>query len=294
MAMNVHHLELFYYVARHGGVSAAARHIPYGIQQPAISAQILQLEDNLGVTLFRRRPFQLTREGEALQAFVEPFFSGLDDMERRLRGGVDNRLRIAAPEIVQREYLPDLLVRMRRKVPGFHFTLNQGRQQEIEALLQAQEIDVGLSVLTDKPGANVQMREVATLNMVLLVAENSGIQHAQDVLERDRIDLPLITLSSFEGVSRTFQGYLRNRGVDWLPGLELGGLDLVNRYVEQGFGVGLSLDLPRVKPAGGVRILPLPGAPAVTFGALWAGRLSRPAEIFIHEAELLAAELFAR
>jgi DNA-binding transcriptional LysR family regulator len=42
--MNVHHLELFYYVARHGGVSAAARAMPYGIQQPAISAQILQLE----------------------------------------------------------------------------------------------------------------------------------------------------------------------------------------------------------------------------------------------------------
>jgi len=45
--MNVHHLELFYYVAKHAGVSAAARHMPYGIQQPAISAQILQFEDSL-------------------------------------------------------------------------------------------------------------------------------------------------------------------------------------------------------------------------------------------------------
>ena len=36
--MNVHHLELFYHVAKYGGVSAAARHMPYGIQQPAISA----------------------------------------------------------------------------------------------------------------------------------------------------------------------------------------------------------------------------------------------------------------
>ena len=61
--MNIHHLELFYYVATHRGVSAAARHIPYGIQQPAISAQILQLEQQLGVALFRRRPFDLTDEG---------------------------------------------------------------------------------------------------------------------------------------------------------------------------------------------------------------------------------------
>lgn len=292
--MNVHHLELFFYVARHGGVSAAARHIPYGIQQPAISAQILQLEDNLGVTLFRRRPFQLTREGQVLFTYIEPFFGGLDDMARRLRGGVDNRLRIAAPEIVQREYLPELLVRMKKRVPGFHFTLTQGRQQEIEALLESQEIDLGLSVLTDKAGPNIQIREVATLSMVLLVSESSGIQHAQEVLEQDRIELPLITLSSFEGVSRTFQGYLRTRGVDWLPSLELGGLDLVNRYVEGGFGVGLSLQLPKMKSVPGVRELPLPGAPPVTFGALWAGKLTAPAEVFVREAELLAGELFSR
>jgi DNA-binding transcriptional LysR family regulator len=50
--MNIHHLELFYYVARHKGISEAVRNIPYGIQQPAISGQILQLEDFLGTTLF--------------------------------------------------------------------------------------------------------------------------------------------------------------------------------------------------------------------------------------------------
>ena len=95
--MNVHHLELFYYVARHGGVSAAARHMPYGIQQPAISAQILQLEDSLGVTLFHRRPFKLTREGTQLYQYIEPFFGGLKELAEKLRGGAETRLRIATP-----------------------------------------------------------------------------------------------------------------------------------------------------------------------------------------------------
>ena len=52
--MNVHHLELFYYVAKHGGISAAVRKIPYGIQQPAISGQMTKLEQDLGVRLFER------------------------------------------------------------------------------------------------------------------------------------------------------------------------------------------------------------------------------------------------
>ena len=59
--MNIHHLELFYYVARFGGITEAVRNMPYGIQQPAISGQIAQLEEHLGVTLFHRRPFALTR-----------------------------------------------------------------------------------------------------------------------------------------------------------------------------------------------------------------------------------------
>ena len=87
--MNIHHLELFYYVAKHGGVSAASRRIPYGIQQPAISAQIIQLEVNLGATLFHRRPFKLSKAGETLYRFIDPFFGGF---ARRRRQRIPRRL----------------------------------------------------------------------------------------------------------------------------------------------------------------------------------------------------------
>ena len=84
--MNVHHLELFYYVARHGGIMPAVRNIPYGIQQPAVSSQIAQLEEFLGVTLFHRRPFALTPEGEKLYEFIQPFFSNLDRIAANFKG----------------------------------------------------------------------------------------------------------------------------------------------------------------------------------------------------------------
>ena len=79
--MNVHHLELFYYVAKHGGISEAVRNMPYGIQQPAISGQVIQLEEFLGVTLFRR-----TRHGVALTpagaAYARQVARRLDGLER--------------------------------------------------------------------------------------------------------------------------------------------------------------------------------------------------------------------
>ena len=76
--MNIHHLELFYYVARHGGITEAVRNIPYGIQQPAVSGQVAQLEEFLGVVLFQRRPFALSTAGEKLYKFITPFFSNLE------------------------------------------------------------------------------------------------------------------------------------------------------------------------------------------------------------------------
>lgn len=289
--MNVHHVELFYYVAKHGGVSAAARHIPYGIQQPAISAQVMQLEDALGVTLFQRRPFALTAEGKLLFDHISPFFGGLNELEIRLRGGAETRLRLAAPEIVQREYLPGVLARMKKRIKGFHFTLTHGRQQEIEPLLLAGEVDFGLAIVISKPAAGVNVRELMSLRPVLLVPEKSRIQSAGDLLRMDRIDVPLITQDKAEALVKSFTEDLQKRGITWLPTLTLGGLDIIGRYVAQGFGIGLAVSVPQIHLSKGVREVPLQGFKPLSFSLLWRGRMSAVQEAFAEEAAALAAHL---
>ena len=289
--MNVHHLELFYYVAKYGGVSSAARAMPYGIQQPAISSQVLQLEDVLGVALYQRRPFQLTREGQALYESIEPFFGSLSEISNRLRGGGENRLRIASAEVVQRDYLPDLLLRMKRRVNGFHFTLTHGRQNDIEAMLVAQKIDVGLSTLMDQTMVNIESRELHRLPPVLIVPVKSTFTKASQIFEKDRIDLPLVSIDSNDALYRLFQTNLRQRGLEWLPSLEVGSLDLVVRYVAEGFGAGLALRHPRAEYPATVRVLDLPDFTPLSFGALWTGRMSPLLEAFLDEAQLLARNL---
>lgn len=289
--MNVHHLELFYYVATHGGVSAAARQMPYGIQQPAISAQILQLEGVLGVTLYQRRPFHLTREGQLLYDHIAPFFKGLGDVADRVRGGGATRLRIAAPEIVQRKYLPELCSRMQKRVKGFHFTLTDGRQQQIEQFVASQEIDIGFSTLGDKPSPNVETRELLRLPMCLLIPVNSRIKSAAELWEKERIETPLITLAASDPLVREFQNGLRERGVEWITSLEVGSLDTVARYAAVGFGIGLSVQMPRINTPADVRVLPLEGFPSLAFGAMWIGRLTPLGETFLEEAQAIAKEL---
>ena len=288
--MNVHHLELFYYVAKHGGISAAARRIPYGIQQPAISAQILQLEDSLSTALFHRRPFQLTPTGETLYRFIEPFFSGLPEVARSIRGGAAPRLRIGCPETVQREYLPAVLRSTRKRITDVQFTLHSGRLEQLEQRLLAQEIDVGLATLIGKRAEGIKEQELIQLPMALIVPEKSGFTSAEKLLERDRIDVPLLTMPSNEPMSRLFQQELRRRGIDWFASLELASLELVATYVLEGYGVGLTVMAPSVHPPG-TRLLALPDFPKVPFGAMWMGSLSPAGECFIDEARAVAHKM---
>lgn len=289
--MNIHHLELFYYVAKHGGISAAARYIPYGIQQPAISSQMLQLEDDLGVVLFQRRPFSLTPQGQELYDYAKGFFTGLPELETRLRGGAQTRLRLAAPEVVQREYLPTLMRSMAKCVPGFHFTLVHARQTEIERMLMDCEIDLGMALMSAKPAPGIQAQELLKLEPVMLVKEKSRYQSVEELLRMNRMEVPLITPEGYEVLTRSVLADLRKRDVEWQPSLELSGVDLIARYVAEGFGVGVMVRLPRMAVPPGVRLLDMPGFAPISFGIMWAGRMSALQEAFLREAEALAVKL---
>src|SRR5262245_7397217 len=153
--MNIHHLELFYYVARHGGISEAVRHMPYGIQQPAISGQVIQLEEFLGATLFHRRPFSLTPQGQELFDFIKPFFDNLTPMAEKLRGGVSQHLRIAASEILLRDHLPPILQALQKQFPKLKVTLREGYDPEVINWLQKQEIDLAICLLGARPPAGI-------------------------------------------------------------------------------------------------------------------------------------------
>jgi len=289
--MNIHHLELFYYVARHQGVSAAARHIPYGIQQPAISAQIIQLEDSLGTPLFQRRPFQLTTEGRELYAFIQPFFQNLPKVVDKLRGDDRARLRIGAPAAIQQSYLPRLLKLLRRRFPQLQFFLSTGSQEEFEALLLAGELDLAVTSIFGKPAAGLRYRDLISLPMALLLPEKSRVKAASELWDQDRIGMPLICVEGSDPLCRTFQQELKRRKREWFPSLELSSLDLVAEYAAQGFGVGLVVDQPGERPPSGARRLRLEGFPSLAYGVLWNGRPTPLVESFLTGAGEIAKEL---
>lgn len=270
--MNIHYLELFYHVARHGGISAAVRRMPYGIQQPAVSSQVLKLEEDLGVKLFQRQPFRLTEAGQELLAFIRPFFDNLDAVGLSLRKGAAPQLRIGAAELVLREHLPAVVQRVKREHPGVRLALRSGFQPEIELWLEEGVIDLAVMPRREKLPAHTRARSLLTLPLVLLVNRKSRVKAAADFWKRGAPAEPLIGLPATETISVLFQRGLQRLGVDWPVVIEASSMESVTHYAAGGHGVGVGVAVPGATMHPEVRMLPLENFERLELMAMWRGK----------------------
>jgi len=276
--------------------------MPYGIQQPAVSGQILQLEAELGAQLFRRRPFALTPSGERLYQFIAPFFANLPNLRAELRGEAGARLRLAASAPVLRDHLPELLHELRETYPRITPSLHEADQAQAEALLQKQEIDLAITELAGRPAAGLKAQTLLRLPPVLLVPADAPWKTARALLAAHAKlanPPPLIALPASATLTKFFQDGLRRQGLRWPVAVEVNSLDLVETYVAEGFGVGLSLALPAGRTGASSsgekwRRLPLgAGFSPVVIAALWQGKLAPLPAAFLKLVHARAATLHA-
>lgn len=292
--VNVHHLELFYHVAKHGGISEAVRNMPYGIQQPAVSGQILQLEEDLGLKLLQRRPFALTPAGHELFAFVEPFFSKVEEAGARLRGETAQRLRLAAPSTILRDHLPNLLEQHRRTFPQLRLTLRDANQVAAENLLRKQEVDLAITELEGRPSSGIRCCDLLSLPLHLLVPQAHSVRSPAELWKKKEIADPLICMPASETITKLFRLGLRKLSINWPTAFEVSSLDLILSYVRAGFGIGISVVAPGEPSPVKIRQVPLTNFPPLVIAALWQGKLPPVAEAFLQQIKAHARHLKAR
>ncbi len=282
--MNVRQLELFYYVALHKGVSQASRAL--GKEQPTLSKQINDLEDYLRTRLYHRRPFKLTDRGEILFRAIEPFFRGLQRLEQQVKGG--DSLRVGASPIVLLHHLPAVEKEVRREFPNLHLVLREANQPQLVQWLESREIDLAITLLPRDLPQKVFAKPLLELALVLLVPKEHPLTGAGELWRQPEVQASLICLTPDEIVCREFQEKLRRMGVDWRPRVEVGSLNLIEHYVLEGDGIGLSVRVPGMPVPPRLRMLPLPGFPTLKLAMLWRDDQDRLLRAFREQAEAQA------
>lgn len=292
--LNVHHLHLFYHVARNGGISAGTRAMPFAVQQPAVSSQISALENHLGVSLFDRRPFALTPAGRMLFDRIAPFFADLPQLEDAIKAESSHHLRLSSSTGVLRDYLPRLVRQLAKQIPNLKLTLRDANRHDSDHLLRTREVDLAINSLTETPPPGFQQEELIRLSLVLVVREDSPWKTVRQTLSQaPEKGVPLICLPAHEGACRILQSEFQRRGYSWAPRIEVSSLDILESYAEYGFGCGLTVERPGVPIRSGLRALPLTDFPPLIYGAIWIGPLPAAAEAFLNLARTAALSIKA-
>ena len=145
--LNLHQLATFQVVAKHCSYVRAAEELHFS--QPAVSAQIRQLEETLGVKLFEQigRRTHLTQAGDELYHYSQKIFAVIDEaletMEE-LRGPDHGRLRVGADTTVGTYVIPGLLGKFHQGYPQVEISLDVVNRAALVERIMSNEIDIAI------------------------------------------------------------------------------------------------------------------------------------------------------
>ena len=140
---NIQRTVHFLAVAKGGSLSAAAREL--GLSQPALTASIRKLEEQVGFDLFdRSKGFELTEQGRAFQIRATVVASSLDDLERQtksIKTGELGEVRAACGPSIADGILGEAIGRLIARHPGLNVRLKVVPFEEMPVLLRNRQID---------------------------------------------------------------------------------------------------------------------------------------------------------
>jgi DNA-binding transcriptional LysR family regulator len=148
--MDLRRLRTFVTVAEQGTVLKASQLLR--VTQPALSRQLIDLQGELGLDLFRRagRRLVLTADGEQLLKDSRAVLGHADRLAERIasfRQGDAGLLRIAAAPQTIENVLPVLLHRYARRYPGVPVKLTEAVASDHLDLLERGEVQLAINVM---------------------------------------------------------------------------------------------------------------------------------------------------
>jgi LysR family transcriptional activator of nhaA len=144
--LNFHHLRYFWAVASDGNLTRTAARLH--VAQSALSSQIQQLEDRLGLQLFDRsgRQLALTEAGRVALAYAQEIFAAGTQLVATLERGrnPEQPIRIGAVATLSRNF-QESFVRPLLAAPNVRLCLESGSLTELLARLEEHALDLVLS-----------------------------------------------------------------------------------------------------------------------------------------------------
>jgi DNA-binding transcriptional LysR family regulator len=241
MEMQLDHLRTLQAVVRFGSFSQAGVHRK--LTQPAVSMQIRQLENGLGVRLLERRG-QRVRPTAAGTLLIEHADRALGELARAvqrlhaLRGIVAGPVRLGTGTAISMYLLPPLVRLLRARYPAVDLIVTTGTAGEVARAVTEADLDVGVVSLPVRERGLV-VSPFVTDDLVAIAAPRhwrtrSPLAAAGLTNERLILDQPGAMSR------RLIEGWLRRHGVTPSIPAELTNTEATKELVRAGLGVSIA------------------------------------------------------
>lgn len=221
--------------------------------QPGVSKAIIELEVELGLSVFARhgkRILGLTPPGQQVLDAAERIMNEIDNLKKLARdyaGSPEGTLRLATTHTQARYVLPPVVQRFAEKFPQVRVKLLQGNPPQIAAMLSAGQADIGMATETlhDAPGLKsipvFDWEHVAVFTPSHPLAKL--MRHPERLTLRELAKYPIVTYEShFSGRSRIDAAFAA-AGIEPSIVLEAIDADVIKTYAIAGMGVGIVADI---------------------------------------------------
>jgi len=217
--------------------------------QPGVSKAIIELEEELGVEIFRRhgkRVRSLTEPGRLILASVEKILQEVESLKRvgsEFAAQDQGSLTIAATHTQARYALPAAVAEFRRRYPKVHLSILQGNPTQVAEMVLRDQADI--AVATEAIADYPDLTSLPCFQWVHVVVVNHDHPLADrvDITLDDLAQYPLITYgSAFAGRTKIDKAFAQ-RGLKPDIVLEAIDSDVIKTYVELGLGVGIMADM---------------------------------------------------
>lgn len=239
--MNRNHLALFHAVASTGSISRGAARAR--VSQPAVSKQIGDLEDDLGLRLLDRLPrgCALTEAGRVLADYAGRWLALEREAEQamaELRGLKRGRLTVGASLTIGGYLLPAVLADYHRRYPEIELKVEVANTETIQKALLDGAIEVGL---TEGPLRSGQLRSEVFWEDELVVIAPAGhrLLGRRDVTPREIVREPFLLREEGSGTRAVVEQAFRRKGLKLAPVMSLASPVAIKNLVVSGVGIAM-------------------------------------------------------
>jgi len=239
--MEIRNLQTFLQVASTMNITRASNILGYS--QSSVSAQIQQLEAELGVQLFDRigRGIALTQYGKDLIPYARQVIASIDQLEHFMQteSEMGGTVHVGFVESMFESCFKETVLRYTRRFPRVKIDVTVDATATLQQMLLKNDID--LACLIDSPQSTLKWTSAFSRDARVMVVANCG--HPLAARESVRQEAPweekFILMEEVAPYNVVFQQLLAEKGMEIRPSLTMQSCDMARQLVENSDYVSL-------------------------------------------------------